>query len=107
MTLDKLLQEFAPIYRDYNNRGTLKDIFQQCLKLKCQELLEIVAEKAEVKTEKKSQYGKSRKWQKVKDGEEFDLFKYEMRNSVDKDSILNAVDLDKFIEIHTPLSPKN
>ena len=46
--------------------------------LKCQELLEIVAEEAEVK-------------------EYFEL-NYEWTYTVDKDSILNAVDLDKFID---------
>ena len=78
-----------------------EDIILECMhdyaKEKCQELLEIVAEKAKIKTEKKSQYGKNRKWQKVKDNEEFDLFYYEMRNSVDKSSILDAVNLDEFI----------
>lgn len=47
-------------------------------KLKCQELLEIVAEKAEIK-------------------EYFEL-NYQWTYSVDKDSIINAVDLDKFID---------
>lgn len=55
-------------------------------KLKCQELLEIVAEKAEIKTiyESNDQPSSS-----------FGDYEYEV---VDKDSILNAVDLDKFLE---------
>ncbi len=82
MTLDKLLEEFAPTYRDYNNRDTLKDVFQQCLRIKCKELLEIAAEKAEVK----GTYTPT----------EFQGY-FKKVGSVDKDSILNAVDLDNFI----------
>ena len=66
--------------------------------LKCKELLKIVAKKAEIKVEKKSYYGKYRKWQKVKDDEAFDMFDYETKFSVDKDSIINAVDLKEFIK---------
>jgi hypothetical protein len=65
--------------------------------LKCKELLAVVAEKAEIKVEKRSHYGKYRKWQKVKDDEEFNLLYYEMKTSIDKKSILNAVDLKEFI----------
>jgi len=76
---------------------TVISSMQEYAKQKCQELLLIVAEKAKIKVMKKSQFGKSRKWQKVKEGEEIDLFSYEMQSSVDKESILNAVDLDSFI----------
>ena len=38
---------------------------------------------------KKSNYGKSRKWQKVKE-DEVDLFAYEVMYFVDKNSILNC-----------------
>jgi hypothetical protein len=79
-------------------KSLIEKAMKEYTELKCKELLEIVAEKAKIKTEKKSQYGKYRKWQKVKDDEEFDLFDYEMRNSVDKDSILNSVDLKEFIK---------
>jgi hypothetical protein len=48
-----------------------------------------------IKVEKKSQYGKYRKWQKVKEGEEVDLFNYQMQYSQDKKSILNAYPLEK------------
>jgi hypothetical protein len=47
-----------------------------------------------IKVEKKSQYGKYRKWQKVKEGEEVDLFNYHMQYSQDKKSILNAYPLE-------------
>jgi hypothetical protein len=47
-----------------------------------------------IKVEKKSQYGKYRKWQKVKEGEEVDLFNYQMQYSQDKESILNAYPLE-------------
>lgn len=97
MTAEKILQENQEqAYYNQNSDYRIKAM-QEFAKLKCQELLLLVAEKAEVKTEKKSQYGKYRKWQKVKDDEEFNLFDYSMRNSVDKDSIFNAVDLDSFI----------
>lgn len=39
---------------------------------------------------KKSNYGKSRKWQKVKE-DEVDLFAYEVMYFVDKNSILNCL----------------
>lgn len=57
-----------------------------------------MAEKAVTKAEKKSQYGRYRKWQKVKKDELVDLFDYEIRYSVNKDSILNVVNLDEFIK---------
>lgn len=85
-------------YYESNNHSDLISVMKEYAEIKCKELLEIVAEKAKIKVEKKSQYGKYRKWQKVKDDEEFDLFDYEMRNSVDKNSILNAVDLKEFIK---------
>lgn len=53
------------------------------------EALRDAAEKSVLKLRKKSQYGKYRKWQKVKDEEEIDLFSYEVEYSVDKDSIIN------------------
>lgn len=90
-----------PKYGTYLAEDWKKEIIKiskQYTKLKCQELLQIVSEKAVIKIEKKSQYGKYRKWQKIKDNEEFDLFDYEMKSSVDKNSILNAVNLDEFIK---------
>lgn len=43
---------------------------------------------------KKSQYGKYRKWQKVKE-DEVNLFDYEVQYSVDRDSILNCAEILK------------
>lgn len=53
--------------------------------------LEVAAEKAEIGMKKKSQYGKYRKWQKVRRDEEVDLFTYEVQYFVDKESILNSL----------------
>lgn len=52
------------------------------------------ASKVDIKVEKRSVYGKYRKWQKVKEGEEFDLFDFEMQSSPDRKSILNSYNLD-------------
>ena len=46
-----------------------------------------------IKVQKKSQHGKYRKWQTVKEGEEVDLFNFDMHYSADKKSILNAYPL--------------
>lgn len=54
-------------------------------------VLSIAAKKAEIEVKKKSNYGTHRKWQKVKDDEEWDLFDYEVMYSVKKDSILNCL----------------
>lgn len=101
MTAENILEEWL-IQTDQTafkegHYFVIKEAMKEFAKIKCEELLEIVMEKAVTKTEKKSQYGKYRKWQKVKEGEEFDLFQYEMKCSVDKDSILNAVKLYEFI----------
>ena len=53
-------------------------------------VLSIAAEKAKIDMKKKSNYGKSRKWQKVKE-DEVDLFAYEVMYFVDKNSILNCL----------------
>lgn len=53
-------------------------------------VLNIAAEKAKIDMKKKSNYGKSRKWQNVKE-EEVDLFAYEVMYFVDKNSILNCL----------------
>lgn len=57
--------------------GTILECMKSYAKEKCQELLEIVAEKAKVKV---SQHC------------------FELSEEVDKDSILNAVNLDEFIK---------
>jgi predicted house-cleaning noncanonical NTP pyrophosphatase (MazG superfamily) len=100
-------QKFEKFFNSFPRYGTtlaedwkkeIVELSKDFTEQKCKELLEIVAEKAETKTEKKSQYGKYRKWQKVKEGGEFDLFSYHMKVSVDKNSILNAVNLKEFIQ---------
>lgn len=53
-------------------------------------VLNIAAEKSKIDMKKKSNYGKSRKWQKVKE-DEVDLFAYEVMYFVDKNSILNCL----------------
>ncbi len=53
--------------------------------------LKIAAEKAEIEVKKKSNYGTHRKWQKVKDDEQWDLYDYEIMYSVKKESILNCL----------------
>ena len=53
----------------------------------------VSASKVDIKVEKRSQYGKYRKWQKVKENEEFDLFQFEMKSSPDKVSILKSYPL--------------
>jgi hypothetical protein len=103
MTAEDLLHEsyfniVLDIRETYLTDSDITSAMKEYARLKCEELLKIVAENAQIKVEKKSQYGKSRKWQKVKENEEFGLFDYEMRTSVDKSSILNAVDLNEFIK---------
>ena len=106
MTAEDFLQDSLTISHFYNDKydkmccfsSDVQKAMKEYARLKCEELLKIVAEKAEVKVEKKSQYEKNRKWEKVKEDEEFDLFDYEMRTSVNKDSILNAIDLNEFIK---------
>ena len=99
--MEKLLKDLLEEYHYGKDTISVSTAFldmfaKEYARLKCKELLEIVAENAEIKVMKKSQFGKSRKWQKVKEGEEIDLFSYEMQSTVDKDSIFNAVDLDSF-----------
>lgn len=57
----------------------------------CKKTLELAAENAVIGAKKKSQFGKYRKWQNVKENEEVDLFHYEMQYFVDKQSILNIL----------------
>jgi len=102
MSAEEILEEWLSQTDQTNLKDghyfVIKEAMIEFAELKCKELLNIVAEKAETKLEKRSQYGKYRKWQKVKDDEEFDLFDYEMRTSVDKKTILNAVNLKEFIQ---------
>ncbi len=73
----------------------MEEAMKEYAQRKCKELLEIVAEKADIGMKKKSNYGTHRKWQNVKE-DEVDLFDYQVQYFVDKDSILNVVDLEKF-----------
>ena len=66
--------------REQRNQYTIEQIKKH---------LEIAANEAKVESKKKSQFGKSRKWQKVKDDEGVDLFSYEMQFFVNKQSITN------------------
>lgn len=96
MTAEEILES----YRNKNDwsitdKDTVKAMKEYAY-LKCQELLQIVAKKAELKVQKKSQCGKNKKWSKVKEDEELNMFDYQIGYSVDKNSILNAVDLETF-----------
>jgi hypothetical protein len=62
-------------------------------KMKVKEALQVAAESAIIKVQKKSPFGKYRKWKNVKE-DEVDLFNYIVQYSVDKDSILNAYNLN-------------
>lgn len=53
-------------------------------------VLSVAADKAEIAMKKKSNYGKYRKWQNVKE-DEVDLYDYEVQYFVDKNSILNCL----------------
>lgn len=84
----------------YNNNipkptHTLAEITQkavkEAMKEACRQTIELAAENAEIEMNKKSQYGKYRKWQKVKDKEEVDLFSYEVKYLVNRQSILNTI----------------
>jgi len=86
MTAEDMLQDSLKISHFYNDKYDRMCCFsddvqlamQEYAKLKCQELLEIVSEKAELDWEKFSNYDSS-------------------SCEIDKDSILNAVDLGEFI----------
>lgn len=83
---DKMLSE--------NEETTSTEMMIEFAKLHCEAQLEAILENAKLDVKKKSQFGKSRKWQKVKDNEEVDLFSYEMQYFVDKNSIINAYNLN-------------
>jgi hypothetical protein len=86
------------IRKDYNVKSDklhVEWLLVEFAKIKVQEALQAAAESAIIKVQKKSQYGKYRKWQNVKEDEEFSLFDYEMKSSVDKDSILNAYNINE------------
>ena len=73
----------------------IEEAMKEYAKLKCQELLEIVAKKAMIETDNDC-YGKMTV-KSTYSTEREQGFSSTTTISVDKDSILNAVDLDKFI----------
>ena len=68
-----------------------KSIIYGWMKEACKQTLELAAENVQVDMMKKSQYGKYRKWQKTKKGEEVDMFSYDLKWIVDKQSIINTI----------------
>ena len=87
-----------------SNWDTLKQLVSQAKVIEKEKMIEFAklhveaalkaASEVHIKVEKKSQHGKYRKWQTVKEGEEVDLFNYHMQYSQDKKSILNAYPLE-------------
>lgn len=73
----------------------VKQLMIEFAKLHCEAQLKTILENVKIKGKKKSQFGKSRKWQNIKENEEVDLFSYEVQYLVGKDSIINAYPLDK------------
>ena len=67
----------------------LEEAMKEYAKMKCKELLEIVAEKAKIKDEDGDVYEQPKGF--YCNGELYETW-------VDKDSILNAVNLDEFIK---------
>lgn len=76
MTAREVLWKELPHNSSVENENTIINKMKEYAKEKCQELLKIVAEKAEVKASK---------------------YLFESSEEIDKDSILNAVNLDEFI----------
>jgi len=74
------------------NRDTLLEIIKKIQIDTIKETCQACADNAIVDSKKKSQYGKHRKWQKVREGEEVDLFSYQMMWFVDKSSILSVAE---------------
>ena len=77
------------------NQWCLEEALKTFAELKCKELLQIAVEKAKVKIEKSTPY---KKYESVKTEENFNMYEYKTKVSVDKNSILNAVDLKEFIK---------
>ena len=78
-------EDISVAYDDKGKRQILK-----AMKEACRQTLELATKNACVDVKKRSQFGKYRKWQNVKEGEEVDLFSYEMQCFVDKNSILDT-----------------
>jgi predicted aldo/keto reductase-like oxidoreductase len=78
-------EDISVAYDDKGKRQILK-----AMKEACRQTLELATKNACVDVKKRSQFGKYKKWQNVKEGEEVDLFSYEMQCFVDKNSILDT-----------------
>jgi len=88
MKIDDFIDEYADMsWIGYGCEGLYS---KETVKMMLQDLLSLAAKKAEIKVQKKSMYGKNRKWQNVKEME-IDLFDWEIQHSVDKSSILNIL----------------
>jgi hypothetical protein len=61
----------------------------------CEDTVDLCAENADIDMKKRSQYGKYRKRQNTKEGEDVDLFSYEVKYLVDEESILKVKKLIK------------
>ena len=73
---------------------TISEVMIEFAKLHVEAALKAASE-VYVKVQKKSQHGKYRKWQTVKEGEEVDLFNYDMQYSSDTKSILNSYPINQ------------
>jgi hypothetical protein len=80
--------------RPFGERLDTQELMIEFAKLHVKAALEAASE-VHIKVEKKSQHGKYRKWQTVKEGEEVDLFNYDMQQSADVKSILNVYPLNQ------------
>ena len=78
MTANEFMWSKLPHNTTVENENIISNIIKEYARLKCQELLQILVEKVKTKIEYSS------------------AIKGHFYNVVDKDSILNAVDLDSF-----------
>lgn len=91
VNLEEILKEYLTVNTmRANNPDYTFMMVLSAMKEAVRRALELAAENANIGIKKRSQYGKYRKWQKVKE-EEVDLLDYEVQYSVDKESILNTI----------------
>lgn len=102
MTAEKVLEDTFDLYKYrmasppyHQAEEAVLDAMNEFAKLKCQELLSLVAEKAKIKRKTKSLVDGYLKITNQKDDE---LEAIRIFYSVDKESIINCVDLDEFIK---------
>lgn len=88
--------EINPFMNGYTaqERYVIVETMKEFAKAHVEMALQEAAEKAKLDLKKKLQFGEYRKWQKVKDDKEVDLFKYTVRYDVDRDSILKSYPLE-------------